>query len=73
MKTQLHVFLKQFIRACFSFLFIFFLINLIQTVITDLPVKQQTSLWSRMTDFSNNHISHTSSVSYSRYTVYYIC
>jgi len=55
------------------FFIYFYLINLIQTVITDLPVKQQTSLWSRMTDFSNNHISPTISVSYSRYTVYYIC
>jgi len=57
----------------FQFFIYFYLINLIQTVITDLPVKQHTSLWSRMMDFSNNHISPTISVSYSRYTVYYIC
>lgn len=76
MKTQLFskcMLFKQFISACFSFFF--FLIIIIQTVITDLPMKKQAFLWWRMLDFSNNHISppiSVNSVSYIRYTVYYM-
>lgn len=43
METQLFskcMLFKQFISAGFSYLIV-----LIQTVITDLPVKQQASLW----------------------------